>query len=265
MPEKQAHSGELDLRRHRRRKAHSNATPRLWVGLREWARDARLLGAVLVLGSALCLGFLFFAPVFEIDHVVVQGNQVLPEGEAVQYSEAQGTNLFLLDVTAVEERLLAIPYVERVRVERTLPNQLRLRIWEAFPSVSWSSPHSTQRYLVDDDGLVLGLEQPGMSELIYIVNVEEIPVELMSTVDAEAVRTAQQVFSRLNTDLGISLLPFEFQAGRGITAVSASGWRACFGDSQDLEQKVHNLLALLQSGVEFSFVDLRLPNQIRYY
>jgi cell division septal protein FtsQ len=250
----------------RRRKVRSNATPRLWRGLWAWLRDGRLLGALISLASSLTLGYLFLAPDFQVNEIDVVGNLVLPEEEAVRQSRMVGMNLFLLDVTAIESVLEEVPYVEKVRVERSLPAQVRLRIWERFPSVSWWPISSPQRFLVDDTGLVLSPEQPGMYDLIYVVDMGEDrnPVEVGGQVDPEAVRTAQQVFSRLYNDLGIALYPFEYQEWCGVVAVAAEGWRACFGDSSYLEYKVRNLVALLQSGIAFSEVDLRLPEQIRY-
>ncbi len=250
--------------RSRRRKPHpSNARPGLWRGLLEWLRDGRLAAFLLALGSALALGYLFLNPGFRVVSVTVQGNQVLPTQDVVQHSQALDTNLFLLDSSAVTARLRNnVPYVQQVRVERLLPDQVRITIWERFPSVSWWPVANPLRYLVDNSGLVLGTEREGMSDLIYIVDLGAAPVE--KQVDAEAVRTAQQVFSRLYNDLGIALYPFEYQEGRGITAVSAAGWKACFGTSDRLEEKVRGLVALLQHGVEFRLVDLRVPEALTY-
>jgi hypothetical protein len=249
--------------RNQRRKPHpSNARPGLWRGLLEWLRDGRLVAFLLAFGSALALGYLFLSPGFRVVGVAIQGNLVLPSEEAVQYSQALGTNLFLLDTSVVAQRLTTVPYVQQVQVERLLPSQVRVTIWERFPSVSWWPVANPQRYLVDNNGLVLGTEKEGMADLIYIVDLDAAPVD--KQVDPEAVHTAQQVFSRLYNDLGISLYPFEYEKGRGITAVAASGWKACFGTSAKLEQKVRSLVALLQSGVQFRVVDLRIPEQLNY-
>ncbi len=248
-----------------RRKVRPNATPRLWRGFLEWLRDGRLVGFLLALGSAGMLGYLLLAPAFQVEAVEVQGNVVLPSAEAIQYSQSIGRNIFLLDDFRIADRLLEIPYVKEARIERSLPNRVRLVIGERFPRVSWWTINVPERYLVDDTGLVLGPEPPDMSDLIYVMDLSATPVSPKDHVDVEAVRTAQQVFSRLYNDLGIALYPFEYQPGRGITAVSAAGWRACFGTTDALEQKVRNLVALLQSGIEFTEVDLRMPDQMRYH
>jgi cell division septal protein FtsQ len=255
---------DLTIKRRRRRKPRANATPKLWRGLRTWARDGRLLAALMAAGCAAALGYFLLSPDFTIQVVYARGNQVLTSEEAVEYSQVTGANLFLLNAGAVQQRLLQVSYVDRVRVERFLPNQVRLTITEDLPSVSWCPLASPERYLVDDDGLIQGVEQPAMSNLIYIVDLDGTPVETGGQVDADAVRTAQWVFSRLYNDLGITLLPFEYQSGRGITAVSTKGWRALFGNSDDLEQKIRNLALLLQDEIAFNLVDLRLPNQLRY-
>lgn len=264
IPKKPAENG-LAARRAMHHKPHSNATPRLWRGLREWARDGRLVGLILALASAAALGYFFLSPEFLIREVEVRGNQVLPAAEAVASSRALGVNLFLLDIGRVEAGLRQVRYVEWVRVERILPNRLRLTIQERFPSVSWCNAATwDERYLVDNNGMLVGAEQPGMA-VIYVVDASSDTAALRvgDQVDPVAVQTAQQVFARLSNDLGMSLLPFQYHKGRGITAVSAEGWRACFGTSEHLEEKVTNLVALLQEGVPFQVVDLRLPDQVR--
>lgn len=264
MTQGRAAEPEIISPRRRRRKPRSNATPKLWRGLRAWVRDGQLLAALLALGCSGVLGYFFLSPDFAVRVVYARGNQVLTSEEAVEYSQVTGANLFLLNTGDVEKRLLQVAYVQRVKVQRFLPDQVRLTITEHLPSVSWAPLSSPERFLVDDDGLILGLEQPEMGNLIYIVDLDGIPVETGGQVDADAVRTAQWVFSRLYNDLGIDMLPFEYESERGITAVSAEGWRACFGNSDDLEQKLRNLAVLLLRDIPFNVVDLRLIDQIRY-
>jgi hypothetical protein len=249
----------------RPKKARSNATPGLWRGLLEWLRDGRLLAFLLALGSAVTLGYLFFYPAFAVAEVAIEGNLVLPADQARQESRALGVNIFLLNTLSLSEQLTEIPYVQQVEVERYLPNRVLLRIQERFPSVSWWAVDAPQRFLVDNSGLVLGPEQEGMSDLIYIMDLGKKPVGPGDHVDIEAVRTAQQGFSRLFMDLHIPLLAFEYQEGRGITAVSAAGWKACLGSSDHLEEKVRNLVSLLQSGVQFDWVDLRMLDRMIYH
>jgi hypothetical protein len=265
MPKKQAEEKTPPPQRAARHKVRSNATPKLWRGLLEWLRDGRLLAFLLALASGAGMGYLFFSPGFLVTEVAVAGNLVLPTAQARSDSQALGVNIFLLDTSEVSRQLTAFPYVQQVQVERYLPNRVRLRVWERFPSVSWWTIDVPQRYLVDNGGLVLGLEQEGMSDLIYVVDLGRAPVVPGDRVDVEAVRTAQQVFSRLFSDLDVPLLPFEFQPGRGITAVSAAGWKACFGTSDHLEEKVRNLVSLLRSGVEFDWVDLRMLDRMIYH
>ena len=252
-----------------RRHARVQATPRPMRALSVWLKDGRLVGAFLALVGILALGYGCFHPRFLVtDDVEVRGQRALPTERAKRESGVQGRNVFLLDPKEIEARLTKVPYVRRVRVERWLPNHVRLTIFEHFPGVSWCNSASTdERYLVDEEGVILGPEEPEMPEIIYIVNTdpEAAPLRAHGRVDPEAVQTAQQVFSRLSSDLGIALLPFEYEPGRGITAVAADGWRAVFGTAERLDEKVGKLALLLQRGTPFTEVDLRKPNQIYYY
>ncbi len=248
-----------------RHKARPQAKPGLWRALGVWIRQGQLLGFLLALGSAAALAYIFLHPSFLVTEVTVDGNLVLPSEQARQVSQALGKNIFLLDTLAVTRRLTQVTYVQEALVERYLPSRVRLRIRERFPSVSWWTIDVPERYLVDNDGLVLGVELPEMSNLIYIMDLDKKPVLPGDHVDVEAVQTAQQVFSRLQSDLGLPLLAFEYQQGRGITAVSQNGWEALFGKSDHLEEKVRNLASLLQSGIPFEWVDLRLLDRVIYH
>jgi hypothetical protein len=265
MSKQQSEAPAPTIQRPAHRKARSNATPGLWRGFLEWIRDGRLLGFLLALGSAATLGLLFLHPAFAVTEVTIEGNLVLPAEQARQDSQSLGSNLFLLNTLGVQERLTRIPYVRQVEIERYLPNRVLVRIWERFPSVSWWTIDTPQRFLVDHSGLVLGPEPEGMGNLIYIVDLGKAPISPGDYVDVEAVRTAQQIFSRLYLDLHIPLLAFEYQEGRGITAVSADGWKACFGQSNDLEVKTRNLVSLLQSEIVFDWVDLRMLDRMIYH
>jgi hypothetical protein len=243
--------------------------PRLGRALLQWAADARLAGALLTLGCTFLLGYFYLSPNFRIRTVEVRGNQALPSEEAIRHSQALTVNLFLLDPAGVESRLKQIPYIREVQVKRELPNRVVLTIVEHLPSVSWCNQGDLDhRFLVDDGGLILQAEPPEMTNLIYVINKEEDapPLRPGERVDGEAVRTAQQVFSRLYYDLHIPLLPFEYDRECGLAAVAQAGWRACFGNSADLERKVRFLAAFLQDPPsEFTEIDLRLPDQIRFH
>ncbi len=256
------------LEKRQGKRIRSHARPRLGRALLQWVADARLLAALLSLGCAFLLGYFYFSPTFRVSIVDVQGNRVIPSEEAIRYSQVLTANLFLLNPAEVEARLAKIPYIQDVRVERELPNRVILTVVEHLPSVSWcNKKDQAQRFLVDDEGRILEAEPPGTAQLIYVMNKDDHapPLRPGGQVDGEAVRAAQQVFSRLYYDLHIPLNPFEYDKECGLIAVSQAGWKACFGDSTDLERKVRFLAALLQNPpAEFTEIDLRFPNQIRF-
>lgn len=258
-----------DLGKRKGNRVRSNARPRLGRALLQWAADARLLGALLTLGCASLLGYFYFSPTFRVSAVEVWGNRVLPSEEAIRQSQVLTTNLFLLDPDEVEARLEKVPYIQDVRVERDLPNRVILTIVEHLPSVSWCNEKDQGlRFLVDDEGRILGAEPPEMAQLIYVIDLDEEspPLQPGGQVDGEAVRAAQQIFSRLYYDLHIPLKPFEYEKECGLIAVSQAGWKACFGDSTDLERKVRFLAAFLQNPPsEFTEIDLRFPDQVRFH
>jgi cell division protein FtsQ len=94
------------------------------------------LGGVLVLGLSVGLFFSVYryamtTPRFAVEHIEVKGNQRLSETQVVRLAGVEtGQNVFALDTSRAQQRLLAEPWVERARVSRELPATLRIELTE---------------------------------------------------------------------------------------------------------------------------------------
>ncbi|MBN2195431.1 MAG: FtsQ-type POTRA domain-containing protein [Polyangiaceae bacterium] len=70
-------------------------------------------------------------PRFSVVIIDVVGNRRLSDSEVLRRAGvAEGMNLFVLDTEATEQALLAVPWIEEVKVTRELPRTLRIELVE---------------------------------------------------------------------------------------------------------------------------------------
>jgi cell division protein FtsQ len=104
-----------------------------------------VLAVLAVLGSSL----------FAVDDVDVSGNVYTnPDRLQAVVDDLMGTPVLLVDTTAAEASLEAIPWVEDARVRTSFPNSASIEIRERTPLVTMSGTDGLSRIL-DRDGRVL--------------------------------------------------------------------------------------------------------------
>lgn len=82
------------------------------------------------------LYFFIQSPFFHIKEIVVQGNQTINSEEIIRLSGAvPGTNIFLLKEKEILDRLYLHPFIDEAKIERHLPNKLRILVKERVPCV----------------------------------------------------------------------------------------------------------------------------------
>lgn len=139
---------------------------RSWMGRWHWL--AAFVGAAGVAGA---LGWLvWFSGVLAVDRIQVAGDMQWVTGpEVVETSEVSvGTPLARVDVGAVRERVRALRPVESVRVRRSWPATLHIRVRERRPVAA--VPDSGKYLLLDEEGVHLATvdERPDGIPLIRL-------------------------------------------------------------------------------------------------
>lgn len=118
-------------------------------------RGVRVLGVLLVL--AFVGGWLYLiygSPVFAARDVEVTGNAKLSDREITAAAAVPlGTPLARVDLAALEAKVLRLPRVQTVAVERSWPNTVRVRVTERVP-VATVSRNGTW-WVVDDEAVVV--------------------------------------------------------------------------------------------------------------
>jgi cell division septal protein FtsQ len=141
------------------------------IGVRRAASRRRLWWTVLavlvvvLIGSGLAV---LGSSMFAVDRVTVTGAVYTDRAElAAVVDDLEGTPVLRVDTAALEERLEAIPWVERARVTTRFPDAASIEIRERTPVASMLGEDLRSRVL-DTDGRVLAVIDGQPVALVWI-------------------------------------------------------------------------------------------------
>lgn len=229
----------------------------------------RRAGALALVAVAVVLGgwWLYRSPLLTIQEVTVEGNRVLSPEVARSIADLEGRSIIRTDFEGARQRLLALPLVKDVQIDRDWPTGARITIVERVPWGVWSvSGGGDQRLVIDEEGVVLDLPAPEGAPVIVQTDAVSQPIAAGDQVDAGAIAVARQLVSEAERTLGRSVVALEFSRASGLTAMLADDLRVTFGDAQGYEFKVAALFAVLQRAEEegrtLRRVDLRFGDRV---
>ena len=111
-------------------------------------------------------GSLFFSrnPHFQLRTVEMASDGRLSPAQLIEYAAVeQGVNLFAVDFDTIRQNLLSVPMVESVRIQRQLPDTLKIWVVErtAVAQIRWQ--RRGLPFLLDRNGIVLPATRSGQS------------------------------------------------------------------------------------------------------
>ncbi len=238
--------------------------PTLPTNWRRFAIPAAIVAAVAVGGW-----WLYNSPLLSIQDVKIEGNSVVSSDFARTVAGLNGQGIFEADLDVARARLVALPQVKDVEISRNWPNGVTITLTERTAWGLWQLG-STQ-YVVDEDGVVLGVSAPAGAPLIVQRDASTVSLTLGDRVDAGAMAVATQLVATAEQTLNRFVSSLEFSQAEGVTAVLKSktgrpDLRVVFGDAQGYEFKIASLFAVLrqadQEGRVLSRVDLRFGERV---
>jgi cell division protein FtsQ len=123
---------------------------------------------------------------FRVDQVTLTGRK---HADAKQIKAAlgisQGSPILAVSLADMQARLMAIPEVKSVQIDRALPNQLTIAIAERVPVAWWQQGGALK--LIDADGVVLAREKYSSKMTLPVVVGEDAPkhvAELIALLDS---------------------------------------------------------------------------------
>ncbi|MFZ2493176.1 MAG: FtsQ-type POTRA domain-containing protein [Thermoanaerobaculia bacterium] len=169
-----------------------------------------------------------------------------------------GSNLFQIDLARLQRDLEALPWVERIAVEKKLPDALRINIVERRPVALART--AGQIFYVDRKGLAF-------TELTPAAGDDDLPV-IVGAEGSELARTVVMLESLRQTDPSIYTRISEVRpvAPRGFAFYDRDLDAFVFANAEDLAAKWRSLYAVARSeglgrgGIEYA--DLRFANRV---
>lgn len=248
------------IAKRRRRTAPAPAKPtssaRGWI----WAvAQMAILGAEVF--AAL---FLLAQPAFRPRQVSVVGTSHLtPAQITAALALPPDRNIFFLNHTELEQRLMAMPWVRSARVSLALPDVVSVKITEWKPSAVLQVGEAT--YAMNDLGQVLDpAAEPGG---LTVINRPDFgPVAFgQHAVDRDLLSMLVQLKAGFTPAFKISVMSFLLDSRQVLTAQTDRGWTIIFGqmvtsdDRATLEPKLAALRAL-SSRIDFTSARIQYIN-----
>jgi len=132
------------------------------------------LSFVAVLGVGLLYGYRLITshPYFELKEIHVTGNDRLTYGDILKTGDVNlGLNCLEMNVSDVEDRLSANPWIQSVAVRREFPNRLRIAVVEKIP-MFWIR-QGNGLYFADAKGKVIAPMHPGEMASLPVLNIAD--------------------------------------------------------------------------------------------
>lgn len=169
-----------------------------------------------------------------------------------------GLNLFKIDIARVQSDLHALPWIQRIAIEKKVPNTLRINVVERVP-VALAMHDGTLQY-VDASGVVCGELSPAVGDSdLPIVRDAEGPELVRSVQLIDALRTKDPVvYSRIGEVRPI--------APRGFAIFDRDLDATIYANGDDVSSKFRDLYSIAQSEKlgrsQIEYADLRFAGRI---
>lgn len=223
-------------------------------------RLQRLLEAGLLLAVVAAFVGALRSPLLDVEAIEVAGAERTPAAAVLdRLGITEGQQLIDVDLGAAGEQVAALPWVDRVRLDRRLDGTVAVHVTERRP-VAIVGPPGVE-HLVDRDGRVLGpaaQATPQDGPLLRVAGAGLLPepgAHLEGRFDDALALAGLLADAAPGAVLEVSLIDGELMASLAV------GGSARFGDASRLDAKARSLVTLLEQ-VDLAcleLVDLRLP------
>jgi cell division protein FtsQ len=205
---------------------------------------------------------LWRAPIFVVESVSVTGIRHLSEADVVRIAAVpQGVTLLRLQSGEITRRLLAEPWIGKVRISRRFPHAVEIAVTERTP-VAIVDAGGTSLWLIDGSGYWLGKRTAEESAAVPTIR----DVEALSPV-AGAQSTSKELRNALAVLQGLS--PTLLSKVRTVSAptidrtalILPRGVQVLIGSAADIAKKDEVALKLLTGNKNVVFVNVRVVNR----
>lgn len=217
---------------------------------KEEGRRRLLIGGLVVAALAVVVLVVaaFASPLFDVRTVDVQGVVYTdPDVVAAVVDDLMGTPVLLVDTRSAEQRLEAIPWVERARVSTDFPHTVYVDVRERLPIAWFQGPDGRFR-VIDVDGRVL--------EVLDGQPVDYLPItgQHLDTTRGAFAGPAYAAAANLVVSLPTEIEAVTTAVGinpstGGLTMSLTGGVQVRLGDLRNMDDKLARLLGRVRAGL----------------
>ena len=229
-----------------------------YVG-RRYSIRALLFSLMLVLATF----FFFQSPFFDVSAIAVTGNATLSKPEARNLSGiSKGTNIFRVDTSDVEDKLLLNPFVASVDVSRDLPQTISLSIVEhepiaVVPVTEGFIEVSKEGYCLKQCKEISSLDLPIVSGLGI-----KKAISPGLKVENKSLPLALKILELSNKKGTIAEV--DVHNISGINIFTFSKVRILLGNNEQLEDKINLAMDIAAKVPNSKYIDVRFPKSPVY-
>ena len=214
------------------------------------------------LAGATMVWIVLWSPLLKVKNVVVDGGRHTSAGAvATAAGLTDGDNLLFVSPSRVADRTEELPWVESARVDRLLPNTIRVRVVERSPAMVVTTESGA--WLVDDTGHVLApAEETG--DLPAISGTDAGSMEPGDEIARPSLQAAVRALGSMPRELEELVEAGVAPSGERITFTLRDGTQVRYGAAEQLRDKHAVVLALLErfgpAAGEARYFDVRVPS-----
>lgn len=191
---------------------------------------------------------------FTVGEILVVGRQETPRDALVDALNVDfGDPIFAIDLQTARERILALPWISSVAVERVLPDTVVVHLTERRPMAVWQ--HNKQYAVIDREGHVLDRDSVSAFPNLLVVSGEDAPVHAAALIDM--LRSEPQLMERVDAAMRVG--------GRRWNVFLDNGVSVRLPEEDPTEawhrlaeyQRMHALLAK-----NIRAIDMRIPDKL---
>jgi cell division protein FtsQ len=221
--------------------------------LRPVVRRGLIAGGALVTAAGLAYGSTY-TWLFAAESVHVEGASRIAAPDVRRIGGVDvGTNVFHLDVTGVENRLLEDPRVASAHVVTDLPDVVTIRIVERVP-VARAEVGNTTVTVADDGAILPGVPAASLPEIRVVAG----------TLDDVRRTEAASALAALAPSVRRSVVTAFSGVDRELVLETDSGLTVTYGPVVDVEEKAASIRAVLgwadDEALHLTAIDVSVPN-----
>lgn len=223
-------------------------------------RNRALLVAAFIVVLGACVWVAFFSPLLDVKNVRVVGSKHTSESDVLTATGIRGRNLLLVSTGGLERAIASLPWVAEAKVDRILPDTVRVTIEERKPALVIEGLKGA--WTVDGDGRVL--QKGRVPDLPVLEAAVTGSLEPGADVTHDGALAVLRMWRSLPRKLRLNIVAIFAPSSERISFSLSDRTLVRYGSAHMLTAKRRVLEALLErlkgQGRRAAYIDVRVPS-----